>query len=384
MAQKLRNPLAQGLGLVLQHLRDQMGGVSSTEVAGRLGLAASHYRMIEAGSAILQPARAMRVVQTFEGLEFIPLCQVLVCVQILDSVRRSAADMRTTAELLAEHNPQMSGVLDKLAGLWPTVENGGPGAVARAIGSDGLREELERFLTTEPVTFTGSEIDSFMSPTYERPLSGRLYGKIGNILQGVAPFYLDTVLQLIDNLRNVTPRVTAEELARWELLHKNRFSHIIGIVRRPEIILDVSTFDYSYLWDDSFEKILIIHRDGPPGGAGAIHRRIAELLKTRFERERLRYERELAGFDEVMNAKFRIEHGPGRADEIDEILLYRGVPMNNLWIYIMASGYVVPFIDNATVDSDTKGLYGTSLGYDETSEKLIKIRKLFSDIGLSL
>jgi len=384
MARRLRNPLAQGLGLVLRGMRDRMGPVSSSEVAGRLGLAASHYRMIEAGSAILQPARAMRVVQTFEGLEFIPLCQVLVCIQILDSLKRSVADMRTTAKLLSERNPQMSGVFGKLAALWPTVEKAGPGEVARAIGTDGLRDELERFLTTEPVTFTGSEIDSFMSPTYKRPLSGRLYGKIGNILQGVAPFYLDTVLQLIDNLRNVTPRVTADELARWERLHRNRFSHIIGVVRDPEIILDVSTFDYNYLWDESFEKIVIIYRDGPTDRAGAVHGRIAELLKTRFERERLRYERELACFDEVMNAKFRIEPAPGGADEIDRILQYRAVAMNNLWIYIMSSGYVVPFIDNATVDSGAKWLYGTSLGYDETGEKLIKIRKLFSDIGLSL
>jgi hypothetical protein len=56
--------------------------------------------------------------------------------------------------------------------------------------------------------------------------------------------------------------------------------------------------------------------------------------------------------------------------------------MNNLWSYIMLSGYVVPFIDTATVDSTDVGLYGTSLGYDETSEKLFKIRKLCGDLGL--
>ncbi len=384
MVQKLRNPLAQALGLVLQGMRDEMGGVSSLQIAGQLGLAASHYRMIEAGSAILQPARAIRVVQTFDTAEFIPLCQVLVCIQILDSVKQSVTDMRTTAKLLTEANPGMSSVLGKLEGLWHVVETGEPSDVAKAIVTEGLKEELERFLTTEPLTFTASEIDSFMSPTYEQPLSGRLYSKIGNILQGVAPFYLDTVLQLIGNLRDVTPRVTAEELARWESLHKNRFSHIIGVVRRPEIILDVSTFDYSYLWDDSFEKMLIIYRDRPQEKAVSVHQRIAELLRRKFQTEHLKYERELAGFDKVMNEKLRIEDGTSRADEIDEILLYRDVPMNNLWIYIMVSGYVVPFIDNATVDSGTTDLYGTSLGYDETADKLIKIRKLCSGIGLSL
>ena len=75
MAQKLRNPLAQALGIVLQNIRDKMGGISSSEIASHLGLAASHYRMIEAGSAILQPSRAIRVVQTFDTIEFIPLCR---------------------------------------------------------------------------------------------------------------------------------------------------------------------------------------------------------------------------------------------------------------------------------------------------------------------
>ena len=95
MTQKFRNPLAQALGLVFQNTRDKMGGISSSEIAASLGLAASHYRMIEAGSAILQPARAIKVVQVFDTIEFIPLCQVLVSIQILDSVKQSIDDMRT-------------------------------------------------------------------------------------------------------------------------------------------------------------------------------------------------------------------------------------------------------------------------------------------------
>ena len=55
--------------------------------------------------------------------------------------------------------------------------------------------------------------------------------------------------------------------------------------------------------------------------------------------------------------------------------------MNNLWVYIMVNGYVVPFIDNATIDSDATDLYGTSMDYDETCRKLVNIRKLCSDIG---
>ena len=384
MAKKLRNPLAQALGLVFQNQREKMGGVSSSKVASDLGLAASHYRMIEAGSAILQPSRAIRVVATFKKIEFIPLCEVLVCIQILDCARQSIREMKTTIALLRDSAPALAKAIGKLDMLWKIIDAGKPGEVAVAIIESGLRDELCRFLTTAPMPFSVDEVDNFMSPTYEQPLSGQLYGKIGNILQGVAPFYLDIVLQLIENLRNITPRVTAEELARWEDLRQNKFSHLIGIVRRPEIVIDVGIFDYAYLWEESFQKLVIIYRDGTASRAKWVHDKIAENLRKKFEAQRPRYERHLRTFDEILDKKLKIKFGGDQAGEIDEILLYRDYPMNNLWTYIMHNGYVVPFIDNAVVDAPEARVYGTSLGYDETSEKLVKIRKLFSDIGLAL
>lgn len=384
MTQKIKNPLAQALGLVFQGMRDKMGGVSSSQIASMLGLAASHYRMIEAGSAILQPSRAIKVVQTFDTIEFVPFCQVLVSMQILDSVKHSISDMRTSAELLAEATPQLAKILGKLDSLFEIIEKQPPSIVARHIDSSGLKDELNSFITTAPVAFTSDQIDNFMAPTYQYPISGQLYSKIGNILQGVAPFYLDTVLQMINNLKDVTPRVTATELAKWEATRKNQFSHIIGVVRDPEILMDFSTFDYNYLWDESFKKILIIYQKQQPGSAMAVKQRICELLRKRFESERMRYERELESFDDVLSEKFRIESGAENSECIDDVLLYRDMPMNNLWAYIMESGYVVPFIDNAMIEPSSADIYGTSLGYDETCNKLIKIRQLCSEVGFGL
>ncbi|MHC4123562.1 MAG: hypothetical protein ACYSSI_08320 [Planctomycetota bacterium] len=382
MIKKMKNPLAQALGIVLQSMRDKTGGISSQEIASLLGLAASHYRMLEAGSAILQPSRAVRVVQVFETIEFIPLCQILVSIQVLDTAKHSVADMKTTAGLLMEANPALCKILAKFDSLWEIIETGQPGDVAKAIVSQGIEKELETFLTTEPMSFTADEIDNFMTPTYQHPISGQLYSKIGNILHGVAPFYLDTVLQLIDNLKNITPRVTAEELATWEALHQNRISHIIGIVREPEIILGESTFDYRYLWEQNFEKMLIIYRDEPRDKAEPIAQRINQSLREKLESERVKYERELENFNEIVDEKLTIAFAKDRDDEIDQILISKNIVMNNLWVYIMVNGYVVPFIDNAVIGSDNTNLYGTSLDYDETCQKLVKIRKLCNDIGV--
>jgi hypothetical protein len=384
MGQKVRNPLAQALGLVFQSIRDKMGGVSSSEIASSLGLAASHYRMIEAGSAILQPARAIKVVQTFETIEFVPLCQVLVSIQILDSVKQSVEDMRTIVELVMEANPALDKVLKGFDELWEVVKTGQASDVARQIISGGIVKELESFLTTEPVALTANQIDNFMTPTYQHPISGQLYSKIGNILQGVAPFYLDVILQLVDNLKGITPRVTPGELAEWEARHKSRISHVIGIIRKPEVILDVNTFDYSFLWQENFQKMFIIHRDGPKRHTESIHHRIVDCLRTRYEAERVKYERQLETFDQTLNEKLAIEFGAKLTNAIDEILLCRDIEMNNLWVYIMTNGYAVLFIDNASVDSDASDIYGTSLAYDETCQKLVNIREICGEIGFTL
>jgi len=384
MVQKIRNPLAQALGLVFQSTRDKMGGVSSTQIASSLGLAASHYRMIEAGSAILQPARAIKVVQTLETIEFVPLCQVLVSIQILDSVRDSIDDMRTTTELLTQANPALGKTLVLFENLWAVIKGGQTSEVSRQIVSAGIVEELETFLTTEPIAMTAEAIDNFMTPTYQYPISGQLYSKIGNILQGVAPFYLDVILELIDNLKGITPRMTPGELAQWEVRHSNRFSHVIGIIRRPEVILDVNTFDYSFLWQDNFKKMLIIHRNMPKVKTESVPLKLADSLKNRYESERVRYERQLQNFEETINEKLAIESGSELTRQIDEILSYRDVEMNNLWVYIMTNGYAVLFIDNASVGTEATDIYGTSLAYDETCQKLVSIREICGDIGLEL
>ena len=384
MAEKIRNPLAQALGLVLQNTRDKMGGISSSEIAGRLGLAASHYRMIESGSAILQPSRAIKIIQTFETIEYVPLCQVLVAIQVLDSVKDSVDDMRTISAVLAEVVPAMEKILKGLNKLWNIIETKEPTEAARKLEGEGIARELENFLTTEPVSFTADQLDNFMTPTYQYPISGQLYSKIGNILYGVAPFYLDTILQLIENLKGITPRVTAEELARWESKHKSRITHIIGVIRNPEIIFDVESFDYGFLWEENFRKLLIIHRDQPNLKDVCVRDKIAESLRKKFETERIKYERELQNLEQTVYAKLDVQFAKQKKERIDKILMHRNTRMNNLWFYIMNNGYVVPFIDNASPEVSADNLYGSSLTYEETCEKLADIKELCADAGFNI
>ena len=131
--------------------------------------------------------------------------------------------MRTSAELIAEASPGLASILYKLIDLLEIIETTPPNEISRKIVGEGLKDELVVFLTTPPLAYTADQIDDFMSPTYQYPISGQLYSKIGNILQGVAPFYLDTVLQLIDNLKDVTPRVTANRICQVGIQQAKRF-----------------------------------------------------------------------------------------------------------------------------------------------------------------
>jgi hypothetical protein len=381
MTQSYRNPLTQALGLVFQSMRDKMGGIPSADIAAALGLAASHYRMIEAGSANLQPSRAVKIVQTFDTIEFVPLCQVLVAIQTIDSAMDTIADTKTMVEVMMEIHPALRRMFEKFQSLWETVEKGTVAEVARKIRELGIDKELGNFLTTEPISLTAEQANNFMSPSYLQPISGQLYYKIGNILQGLAPFYLDTVLQLIDNLRDITPRVTPTELARWESQHKNRISYIVGVVRKPEIVLEVNTFDYSFLWQDSFRKMCIIHRDPPTARTESVQEIITQRLRQRYEAERVKYERELTSFDSILPAKLLVRSGAAKTIPIDQILLHRDVRMNNLWFYFMTSGYVVPFIDNTSPRMESSDPFGTSLAYEETCEKLGLLREISGDFG---
>jgi len=346
-------------------------------------LAASHYRMIEAGSAILQSSRAVRVVETFETVEFVPLCQVLVAIQILDAARGSSAQMRVANDLLKEVGPGLGKVLELFDALWEQIEAASTSEVARLLQGQGVVRKLEEFLTAETAGLAAGDIDNFMTPTYQLPITGPLYHKIGNILQGLAPFYLDTVLELIDNLRNITPRVTAQELARWEASHKSRIAYIIGIVRRPEMILDVETFDYSFLWQESFRKLFVMHRDETAAGE-SVYDGIVRCLRHKYESERAKYERALEVFDTTVAEKLAVRSGRDVKKEVDRLLLHRDVPMNNLWFYFMSNGYVVPFIDDAEPGASSRRLYGSSLDYDETCDKLMRLRKICGDIGFAL
>ncbi len=130
--------------------------------------------------------------------------------------------------------------------------------------------------------------------------------------------------------------------------------------------------------------MLIIHSERQGNQGKSTHEQISDCLKSRYEAERVKFSRELETFDDTLNEKLIIEHGRFKADQIDSMLRFRDVEMNNLWAYIMDNGYDVLFIDNSTVDTEATNIYGMSLTYEETCQKLVTIKEMCDEIGFRL
>ncbi len=360
-----KNPLAQVLGIVLQKMRNAMV-LSSDEVALRLGLGGSSYRMIEAGSAILQPGKSIRVIQTFERIEFAPLCKCLVALQVTEAGSGTAEDMRLACRLLGEVDPLLQDVVEKLNPIWSILETADPGEVSEKIRALKIDIALETFLTTP-------------SPTVQDH-QGVLKAHVNSLLNSTPPFYFDLAVDMLENLQGYIPRVSPVELAKWEEKNKSRITDVVGAIRDSRSWTNPENFDlfaYGFLWESQFEQLRLMVLSGAKKDVAADFR---SHLKTSIERRSRKSDPRLTGFGDALK-KINVRSGIRHAST-ENLFLCDGVMMNNIWFYKLRGGQVVAFADNYEVDARENALYyGTSFAYGETIKKLNLIESIWDDTG---
>ncbi|MBL7994976.1 hypothetical protein JNM05_06345 [bacterium] len=360
-----KNPLMQALGLVLQRMRNFMV-LSSDEVASKLGLGGSSYRMVEAGSAVLQPGKALLVIKSFERIELDPLCKIMVAIQVMESGIDSIDDMRAMSKLLGEADAELHDLFEKFDPLWPIIKSEESSVVGDEIKARHIDNELENFLTTPRPTVVDQE--------------GLLDSHVKSLLSSTPPFYLDLSLDLLENLQGYVPRISPNELAKWEEKNRSRITHIVGTIRDHRMFTDNSNFDFfdhSFLWEGHFEKLQIMYLS--PNRKDVL-KEFTTNFKRFLEKNHKKYEQRLPRFDEAMK-KIEIKWGFSKIKQFDEILLHESVDMNNLWFYKLRGGNVVAFADNAVMNAkEDRVHYGTSFTYNETVKKLKHIEKLWNEI----
>ncbi|MBL7959689.1 hypothetical protein JNL27_05550, partial [bacterium] len=151
--------------------------LSSDEVASKLGLGGSSYRMVEAGSAVLQPGKAVMVIKSFERIELDPLCKIMVAIQVMESGIDSIDDMRAMSKLLGEADTELHDLFEKFDPLWPIIKSQESSVVGDEIKARHIDNELENFLTTPRPTVVDQE--------------GLLDSHVKSLLSSTPPFYLD-------------------------------------------------------------------------------------------------------------------------------------------------------------------------------------------------
>jgi hypothetical protein len=360
-----KNPLMQALGLVLQRMRNFMV-LSSDEVAGKLGLGGSSYRMVEAGSAVLQPGKALLVIKSFERIELDPLCKIMVAIQVMESGIDSIDDMRAMSKLLGEADTELRELFEKFDPLWPIIKKEESGTVADEIKARHIDIELENFLTTPRPSVVDKE--------------GLLDSHVKSLLSSTPPFYLDLSLDLLENLQGYVPRISPNELAKWEDKNRSRITQIVGTIRDHRLLTDSSNFeffDHAFLWENHFEKLQIIYLSSLRKD---VLKEFSSNFKQFLEKNRKKYEPRLPRFDEAMK-KIEIRWGYPQIKQFDDILMHESMEMNNLWFYKLRGGNVVAFSDNAAMNAkEDRPHYGTSFSYSETVKKLKQIEKLWSEL----
>ncbi|MCB0832723.1 MAG: hypothetical protein KDC45_04610 [Bacteroidetes bacterium] len=360
-----KNPLMQTLGMVLQNMRNMLVQ-SSDEVAARLGLGGSSYRMVEAGSAVLQPGKAVQVIRTFERIEFEPLCRILVALQVMESGVDSIDDMRAMSKLLAEADPSLIDLMNLYEPVWPLIKSQESGVIADEIRARKIDDALERFLTTRPQLVQDAD--------------GLLDHHVRSLLSSTPPFYLDLSLDLLENLQGYVPRVSPQELSKWEIKNRSRIVEIIGLLRDSRSLTvseNFEFFDHPFLWEPQFEKMRIVHMNTSKKD---VFEEFRGNLHGHLQRYSKKYELQLLRFDGAME-KITFRAGARKKDEAEELFTHESMTMNNLWFYKLRGGNVVAFADNSELNAPEELVhYGTSFTYGETISKLKAIETLWDSL----
>lgn len=358
-----KNPLVQALGMVLHQMRNALG-MSSDEVAAKLGLGGSSYRMIEAGSAILHPGRSLNIIKVFDKIEYDPLCRLLVAVQVMETGTQTVEDFKNATILIGEIDPQLHQIFDTLMPVWEVVQSEDANAAAKFISNSILVDLLSDYLT----------INKYFGLEKER----RLDFQLNALIEDTPSIYLDFILDTLRSLKKHRLHYFPEESRTWESENKHNFTSLYAVIKDAEGLVNkqnFESFDYNYLWQSQFEKLQYIFLDDTADIA-AIEQTFKSNLREALQDKHIKYQVELEQFEGAME-KVSFKNGIPKETELLRLMKNNEseVPVDVLWIFTLKNGNKVGFISN---QNSHQVFYGTTLSYKETAERLESFQQLWS------
>ncbi len=366
-SKNFKNPLVQALGIVFHRMRGTLG-LSSDEVAAKIGLGGSSYRMIEAGSAILHPGRSLNIIKVFDKIEYDPLSRLLVAIQVMETGTETVEDFRNATILLGETDPQLQLIFEQLNPIWAYVGKESPQMIAQNIESSSIPDTIKDYLTT----------NRYFGLEKER----RLDFQLNSMLEDTPSIYLDFILDTLKSLQKHRLHYFPEESRTWESENKHNFTNLYAVIKDARGLLNkknFESFDYNYLWQPQFQNLHYIFLDEEMEmPIDALKKAFVRNLKEVLQEKHIKYQVELTEFDEAMD-KVLFKDGWPQAEALLDLMKQQqeGIPVDVIWIFTLKNGNKVGFISN---NDSNLVFYGTTLSYRETSERLIKFQEVWKQL----
>lgn len=220
---------------------------SSKDIAGELGFSDSLYRLIEAGTASLNPARSLRLIAALpeSRLELTKLSKYLVAASIVDHDMLNSPPKRSAQEAVEELmvDSEFEILVDRLRPYFTLRE-----------GTQQQKTFLEEIAAPEVGDF-------LRSTTYGAVKRQAFLEMLEREFKDMPTLNVDLLLDMKRSMGYRPFLHTGAIACRWEKENSPKFLSVKGLFTTPEDIVSESNlekFNYDYLSNDRFDSLRFI------------------------------------------------------------------------------------------------------------------------------
>lgn len=272
MQAKKKNPLSWLFGEYLRQERNQLGETGD-EMAQKLDLGASFYRMIESGNANMHPNKCIHIIHALREshIEFGRLCKLLVGIQYIEYyIKRDESPQFALAAL---------GSIDK---EYKSLNN-----ATQPLFNDSTDDESKKnFVQRLGV----KEIEQFLGKTYYVPNEARSYETaLTGKLRSTRGLTLELTMDILATLSKHPPMHISGYAQNWENENATRFVSLIGMYKNSDLIIseeNLSKFHFLYLFKKQFKDIKFIFLDTTKSKADSLKKKFISLYNDLSSKEK--------------------------------------------------------------------------------------------------
>lgn len=356
-----KNTLSLSLGYFLKKERKRLN-LSTTDFAVKLDLGHSFYRMIESGSANLNPTKSFNLISALDDrkINIDKLSKFLLGVQYVESIFKKGNSETVIQSLQALYEKNDEDFVNLLNTIIPIFDISDDKKV-KDYFDDKIYISVLNFLT-----------DNYYNEISE---SDFVDEKILNLIGSIPSLTLEIVLDFIRVLGEHPPMHILGLAEKWERDNSNNFERLVGIYKNPELIIDeknISHFNYGYLYNDKFLQLTLIFYQNEENPKSLEHKFI-ELVEKYNGKKLSKSQKDRVNFLWINNSSTK--------NKIESILNTKYEDSNTsnsleaFWAFKMKSGNQIGFV--GVRENDTDKIW--NLTTKEVGTKLNLLKKIMND-----